>query len=90
VKKMMKRARRRDASQFPNTPPDALVGAITTSDDTLIGAMKFKLAARYIAVSPLTLRRLMERGLIRPIRTTRHLTFAVSELNRYMREGQAE
>jgi excisionase family DNA binding protein len=53
------------------------------------GALKIKPAARYLGgVSVVTVRRLVERGLIRPNRCTRHLLFPISELNRFLEAGK--
>ena len=49
------------------------------------GALKLKEAAEYLGgVSQITVRRLVERGLIKPNRATRHLLFPVEELNRFL------
>lgn len=48
------------------------------------GALKLKLAASYLSVSPITVRRLVERGLLKPNRATRHLLFPMAELNRFL------
>jgi len=48
------------------------------------GALKSKPAANYISVSIPTLHRLVKRGLLRPNRATRHLTFARTELDRFI------
>ena len=48
------------------------------------GALKLKGAARYLSVSQVTLRRLVERGLIKPNRSLRHLLFPISELDRFL------
>jgi len=53
------------------------------------GALKLKDAAKYLGgVSQITLRRLIERGLIKPNRSLRHLLIPVSELDRFLTEGQ--
>jgi hypothetical protein len=54
----------------------------------LRGALKTQGAAAYLSLSPLCVRRLVKRGLIRPNRATRHLLFAVAELDRFLRDGQ--
>jgi hypothetical protein len=51
------------------------------------GAFKLKPAAFYLSVSEPTLRRLVERGLIRPSRGLRHLIFSKIELDRYLSES---
>jgi excisionase family DNA binding protein len=53
------------------------------------GALKLKDAAKYLGgVSDITVRRLIERGLIKPNRVLRHLLIPVSELDRFLTEGQ--
>ena len=68
---------------------------ITTTDEqhrtqpALQGALKLKDAAKYLGgVSQVTVRRLIERGLIKPNRALRHLLIPVSELDRFLAEGQ--
>jgi hypothetical protein len=52
------------------------------------GALKMKAACEYLGgIHPATLRRMIERGLIRPNRLLRTLLFPVSELDRAIREG---
>jgi hypothetical protein len=54
-----------------------------------LGALKLKDAANYIGgVSPITVRRLIKRGLIKPNRSLRHLLIPLSELDRFI-EGNA-
>ena len=54
-----------------------------------VGALKIKEAAEYLGgVSQITVRRLIDRGLIKPNRTLRHLLIPVSELDRFLAEGQ--
>jgi hypothetical protein len=48
------------------------------------GALKLKPAADYISVSPISMRRLIKRGLIKPIRSIRHILISVNELNRFL------
>jgi len=48
------------------------------------GALKIKPAARYCSLSVITLRRLVDKGLIHPNRATRHLLFPVAELDRFL------
>ncbi len=53
------------------------------------GALKIKDAARYLGgVSVISVRRLIDRGFIKPNRTLRHLLIPVSELDRFLAEGQ--
>jgi excisionase family DNA binding protein len=51
------------------------------------GALKIKGAAQYLDCSVITVRRLIERGLIKPNRATRHLLVPISELDRFLAEG---
>ena len=54
-----------------------------------VGALKIKDATKYLGgVSQITVRRLIDRGLIRPNRALRHLLIPVSELDRFLTEGQ--
>jgi predicted urease superfamily metal-dependent hydrolase len=55
------------------------------------GALKMRDACAYLGgIHPATLRRLIERGLIRPNKVFRHLLFPVDELNRVIKEGMIE
>lgn len=50
-----------------------------------LGALKLKDAASYIGgVSPITVRRLIKRGLIKPNRALRHILIPISELERFV------
>jgi excisionase family DNA binding protein len=53
------------------------------------GALKSKPAANYLSISIPTLHRLIKRGLLRPNRATRHLTFARTELDRFIHDGMS-
>ena len=60
-----------------------------TKTAPVVGALKIKDAARYLGgVSQITVRRLIDRGLIKPNRALRHLLIPVSELDRFLTEGQ--
>jgi predicted urease superfamily metal-dependent hydrolase len=73
-----KRAKQKAPKQSNNTP-------------AIMGAMKMRDACAYLGgIHPATLRRLIERGLIRPNKVFRHLLFPVDELNRVIREGMIE
>ena len=64
----------------PNTPiiPQASVSVQR-------GALKLKEAAEYLGgISQITVRRLVDRGLIKPNRATRHLLFSIDELNKFL------
>jgi excisionase family DNA binding protein len=54
----------------------------------LAGALKIKEAARYLGVSPISVRRLIHRGLIKPNRALRHILIPIGELDRFLDEGQ--
>jgi len=48
------------------------------------GGFKLKAAAHYLDVSPMTIKRLIERGMLRPNKKLRHLLFSKSELDRFL------
>jgi excisionase family DNA binding protein len=47
-------------------------------------ALKLKQAAKYLAVSAASVRRLIARGLIKPNRALRHILIPVAELDRFL------
>ena len=51
-----------------------------------VGALKLKGAAKYLSVSEITIRRLIDRGLLKPNRATRHLIFDIRELQRFLEQ----
>jgi excisionase family DNA binding protein len=51
-------------------------------------ALKLRQAAVYLGVSPVSIRRLVKRGLIRPNRALRHILISVAELDRFLAGGQ--
>ena len=55
------------------------------SNRTVPAALKLKHAAEYIDVSPITIRRLIQRGLIKPSRALRHIIIPVAELDRFLK-----
>jgi Helix-turn-helix domain len=56
----------------------------------LKGALKLRGACAYLGgLSVPTVHRLIKRGLLKPNRATRHLLFSVTELDRFLRDGQA-
>jgi excisionase family DNA binding protein len=62
----------------------------TTRQEAPVGALKLKGAAKYLGgVSEITVRRLIDRGLIKPNRSLRHLLIPISELDRFI-EGRAK
>jgi Helix-turn-helix domain len=48
------------------------------------GALKLRDAADYLSLSAISVRRLVDRGLLKPNRATRHILFPISELNRFL------
>jgi hypothetical protein len=53
------------------------------------GALKLKAACEYLGgISPTSVRRLIKRNLLKPNRSLRHIIISVSELDRFLREGQ--
>jgi excisionase family DNA binding protein len=67
--------------------------AMTTTADkqrALQGALKLKDAAKYLGgVSIITVRRLIDRGLLKPNRSLRHILIPIAELDRFLAEGQS-
>jgi len=58
------------------------------SDPPAQAALKLKPAAVYLGgLSKPTMYRLVERGLLKPNRALRHLTFAKTELDRFIRDN---
>lgn len=53
-------------------------------------AVKTAEAARRLSVTPKTIRSLVERGLLRPNRATRHLLFPLAELDRFLNEASPD
>jgi excisionase family DNA binding protein len=51
-------------------------------------ALKLKQAAEYLKVSPVSIRRLIKRGLIKPNRALRHTLIPLAELDRFLKGGQ--
>ena len=51
-------------------------------------ALKVRQAANYLGVSATSIRRLIKRGLINPNRALRHLLIPVTQLDRFLVEGQ--
>jgi excisionase family DNA binding protein len=55
-----------------------------TNSPIRIGALKIKAAANYLSVSTVTVRRLIERGLIKRNRALRHVLIPIGELDRFI------
>jgi excisionase family DNA binding protein len=54
-----------------------------------VGALKVNAACKYLGgVSRITMRRLIERGHIKPCRNLRHLLIPISELDKWLSDGQ--
>jgi hypothetical protein len=51
-------------------------------------ALKLRQAANYLDVSPVSIRRLIKRGLIKPNRSLRHVIIPISELDRFLGERE--
>jgi excisionase family DNA binding protein len=56
-----------------------------TTEEVL--AVKTREAAKRLSVTPMTIRRLIDRGLLKPCRGVRHLLIPVSELQRFLNEA---
>ena len=64
---------------------------IIVAPTTPVGGFKLKPAAVYLGgLSVPTMHRLVQRGLLHPNRALRHLIFAKSELDRFLREGMSK
>jgi excisionase family DNA binding protein len=50
--------------------------------------MKVKYAAKYLGISPISVRRLIKRQLLKPNRSLRHLLLPTAELDRFLAGGQ--
>ena len=61
--------------------------ATTSESNVQRGALKLRQAAQYISVAPITLRRLIARGQIKPNRALRHILIPVAELDRFLNGG---
>jgi hypothetical protein len=66
---------------------DELVG-MQMNTPAPVGALKIKAAAEYLGgVSQISVRRLIQRGLIKPNRALRHILISVAELERFLGSG---
>lgn len=55
---------------------------------TPVGALKLKPAAEYLGgLSVPSMHRLIDRGLLKPNRSLRHLLFPIAELDRFLKDG---
>ncbi len=73
---MKKNSKASPAGATANLPPNHLAP---------VGALKLTGACTYLSLSKPSIYRLVERGLLRPNRATRHLIFSISELDRFLR-----
>jgi hypothetical protein len=63
--------------------------SMQTTNSAPFGALKIKQAAEYLGgLSTISVRRLIKRGLIKPNRALRHVLIPITELNRFLAEGQ--
>jgi predicted urease superfamily metal-dependent hydrolase len=89
LRRMLTRTQKRVAAE--RAKQKAPKRSNVTSTPAIVGAMKMRDACAYLGgIHPATLRRLVERGLIRPNKVFRHLLFPVDELNRVIEEGMVE
>jgi excisionase family DNA binding protein len=57
----------------------------TENSVSAVTAVKTKEAAQRLSVTPKTIRSLVNRGLLKPNRSTRHLLFPIEELERFLK-----
>jgi excisionase family DNA binding protein len=68
--------------------PKQISHKVSNAAPPSVGALKIKAAAKYLGgVSPITIRRLIDRGKIVPCRHLRHLLIPICELDRWLEEG---
>jgi len=59
------------------------------NDSAPVGALKIPGACKYLGgISQITMRRLIDRGKIKPCRNIRHVLIPIRELDRWLEEGQ--
>jgi hypothetical protein len=51
------------------------------------GVVKLREAASYLGIFPVSVRRLIKRGLIKPNRALRHVLISLAELDRFINSG---
>jgi hypothetical protein len=74
-------------------PQDIIQPTISVTSSNRVpvnqGALKLKDACRYLGnISPSSLRRLIDRGLLKPNRALRHILIPIPELDRFLAGGQ--
>jgi len=52
----------------------------------LVDSLKLKEAAKYLSLSPISVRRLIHRGLVKPNRALHHILISIAELDRLLKE----
>jgi len=68
----------------------AIIQSVQSRPAPTGGALKLQQAGQYLGgLSEPTMHRLIKRGLIKPNRALRHLLFPISELDRFLAEGQS-
>jgi excisionase family DNA binding protein len=63
---------------------------IPTPEQTEVVALKTSAAAHRLSLSERTLRKLVERGVLHPNRSTRHMLFPIEELDRWLESPNEE
>jgi hypothetical protein len=63
---------------------------VASSPTGEIGAFKLKGAAAYLGISPISVHRLVQRGLLKPNRALRHLLFSKAQLDEFLANGGGE
>jgi hypothetical protein len=72
---------------MPNKTKNARSNSNSLAETARVGALKLKPAAEYLGgLSVPTMHRLVQRRLLRPNRSLRHLIFPVAELDRFLRQ----
>lgn len=76
--------------ELPHMPPISPSASIPTSPSVPISSMprrayKIHEVAEILGIKPITVRRLIDRGLIRPCRALRHVLVDSDEINRFLK-----
>ena len=84
-------ARRREKREKAATQNALARSRAAKAADIKPGAYKLEEARHYLGgISVPTIHRAIQRGLLRPNRSLRHLLFPVAELDRFLREGMTD
>ena len=79
----------RETSQAEAVTKSAIIENVQ-SHPAPMGALKLQQARQYLGgLSIPTMHRLIKRGLIKPNRALRHILIPISELDRFLAEGQS-